>query len=42
MLAQYRGIANDVGLTPMAQGKVKPVGDEKKTNRFAKFGKQGA
>lgn len=42
MLAQYRGIANDFGLTPIAQGKVKPVGDEKKGNRFAAFGKRSA
>jgi phage terminase small subunit len=40
MLAQYRGIANDFGLTPVAQGKVKPSGEKEKGNRFASNGKR--
>jgi len=40
MLAQYRGIANDFGLTPVAQGKVKPSGEKEKGNRFAGNGKR--
>lgn len=40
MLAQYRGIANDFGLTPVAQGKVKPSGEKEKDNRFASNGKR--
>lgn len=30
MMAQYRGIANDFGLTPVAQGKVKSSGEKEK------------
>lgn len=42
MMAQYRGIANDFGLTPVAQGKVKPSGEkESKGNRFGKLRKPG-
>jgi len=40
MIAQYRALANDFGLTPVAQGKVRPLGEEKKTNRFASNGKR--
>lgn len=40
MLAQYRNIVNDFGLTPVAQGKVKPLGEEKKVNRFGGNGKR--
>lgn len=42
MMAQYRNIANDFGLTPVAQGKVKPSGDTQKGNRFANNGKRGS
>ena len=40
MLAQLRGLANDFGLTPVAQGKVKPGGEKEKSNRFAGNGKR--
>jgi phage terminase small subunit len=40
MLAQYRAMNNDFGLTPIAQGKVKPVGAEKSGNKFANNGKR--
>lgn len=39
-IAQYRSMVNDFGLTPVAQGKVKPLGDEKKGNRFGNNGKR--
>lgn len=42
MVAQYRALINDFGLTPVAQGKVKAGGEKEKTNRFAKNGKRGA
>lgn len=42
MLAQYRALVNDFGLTPVAQGKVRPTGEEKSGNRFASNGKRGA
>lgn len=42
MLAQYRNLINDFGLTPVAQGKVKPVGEEKTGNKFANNGKRTA
>src|SRR5262245_31612381 len=42
MLAQYRNLINDFGLTPVAQGKVKNLGTEDKGNPFSKFGKQAA
>ena len=42
MLAQYRNLINDFGLTPAAQGKVKSVGPEKKENTFARNGKRQA
>jgi phage terminase small subunit len=42
MVAQMRNLTNDFGLTPVAQGKVKPVGEEKKGNRFANNGKRPA
>ncbi|ENM0054908.1 P27 family phage terminase small subunit [Stenotrophomonas maltophilia] len=39
MVAQLRGLMNDFGLTPVAQGKVKPNGDTAKTsNAFAALG----
>lgn len=40
MLTQYRALANDFGLTPAAQGKVKPSGESEKGNPFAKFGRK--
>ena len=42
MVAQYRAIANDFGLTPVAQGKVRPSGEKPKDNPFNKNGKRGA
>lgn len=43
MVAQLRGLMNDFGLTPVAQGKVKPNGDtEKPGNVFAALGKPRA
>jgi len=41
MIAQYRALVNDFGLTPVAQGKVKPSGEKEKGNRFAANGKRG-
>lgn len=40
MLASYRNLINDFGLTPVAQGKVKPVGTKETENPFAKNGKR--
>lgn len=37
-----RNMQNDFGLTPVAQGKVTPVGEEKKSNPFATLAKRGA
>ena len=37
MIAQYRALANDFGLTPVAQGKVKPSADKDAGNKFAKY-----
>lgn len=34
MLAQYRALINDFGLTPVAQGKVKSGGSENKGNEY--------
>lgn len=43
MIAQYRALANDFGLTPVAQGKVRAIEPPPAAgNRFAKFGKRGA
>lgn len=42
MVAQYRAIANDFGLTPVAQGKVRPSGEKPKDNPFASNGKRSA
>ena len=43
MVAQLRGLMNDFGLTPVAQGKVKAGGDETKAgNKFAGLTKPGA
>jgi hypothetical protein len=39
MVSQLRGLMNDFGLTPVAQGKVRPTGDVEKTgNAFANNG----
>lgn len=39
MVAQVRGLMNDFGLTPVAQGKVRPAGDtERSGNAFANNG----
>ena len=42
MLAQYRALVNDFGLTPVAQGKVRPSGEKDEGNKFARFGKRPA
>jgi len=42
MVAQYRNLINDFGLTPVAQGKVKPVGEEPPANPFTKNGRRTA
>lgn len=42
MLAQYRALVNDFGLTPVAQGKVKGNGEGSKSgNRFAALKRPG-
>jgi len=41
-MAQLRGLSNDFGLTPVAQGKVKPSGEKEVSNRFQKIGKRPA
>lgn len=42
MLASYRNLVNDFGLTPVAQGKVKTSGEKETENKFSKFGKRHA
>lgn len=43
MVAQLRALSNDFGLTPVAQGKVRPNGDtEKPGNPFGALGKPAA
>lgn len=44
MVAQLRALSNDFGLTPVAQGKVRPNGgkEDQTGNRFARNGKRGA
>lgn len=42
MVSQYRNLINDFGLTPVAQGKVKPVGDATPANKFSERGKRPA
>ena len=42
MVSQYRNLINDFGLTPVAQGKVKPIGETEKGNKFASNGKRTA
>ena len=36
LLAQYRSLVNDFGLTPVAQGRVRPSGEKGKKNAFAR------
>lgn len=38
MIGKLQAMHNDFGLTPVSQGKVTPVGDEKKGNKFANNG----
>jgi phage terminase small subunit len=38
--AQYRALANDFGLTPVAQGKVRPHGDTPQENEFTSNGRK--
>ncbi|AWH25740.1 MULTISPECIES: hypothetical protein [Stenotrophomonas] len=41
MVSQLRGLMNDFGLTPVAQGKVRPAGDSaKQGNAFANNGQK--
>ncbi len=43
MVSQYRNLINDFGLTPVAQGKVKPIAEkDKTTNPFSRNGKRTA
>jgi len=42
MVSQYRNLINDFGLTPVAQGKVRPMGEEPAKNAFARNGKRAA
>jgi phage terminase small subunit len=42
MLSQFRALANDFGLTPVAQGRIKPSGEKGKGNKFANIGKRTA
>lgn len=42
MVAQYRNLINDFGMTPVSQGKVKAVGDQPTKNPFARNGKRAA
>jgi hypothetical protein len=40
MVSQYRNLINDFGLTPVAQGKVKSVGEKPESNPFSRNGKR--
>lgn len=42
LIAQYRALANDFGLTPVAQGKVRPHGEAPAKNEFSTNGKRPA
>lgn len=42
MVSQYRNLINDFGLTPVAQGKVKPMGEEPAKNKFSQRGNRAA
>jgi phage terminase small subunit len=39
LLSTHRNLTNDFGLTPVAQGKVKPFGKDDEANPFARNGK---
>lgn len=40
MISQYRNLINDFGLTPVAQGKVRSVGEKPESNPFSRNGKR--
>jgi hypothetical protein len=40
LYAQYRALINDFGMTPVAQGKVRP-GSKESANKFSKNGRKG-
>lgn len=40
LLQTYRGMVSDFGLTPITQGKVKPVGEKDSGNRFGSNGRR--
>lgn len=42
MMSTLQSMINDFGLTPVAQGKVKPVGNEKEGNKFGNNGRRTA
>lgn len=42
LLGTLRNMYNDFGMSPVARGKVKPVGETEKGNRFANNGKRTA
>lgn len=42
MVAQYRNLINDFGLTPVAQGKVKAMPDKPEGNAFSRNGRRAA
>ena len=42
MVGSYRNLINDFGLTPVAQGKVRPIGEKETGNPFASNGKRTA
>lgn len=42
MAAQLRNLTNDFGLTPVAQGKVKPIGEGPAKNAFSRNGRKAA
>lgn len=42
MVGALRNMENDFGLSPVARGKVKPVGESDKGNKFASNGKRTA
>lgn len=42
MVGSYRNLINDFGLTPVAQGKVRPIGEKETGNPFATNGKRTA
>lgn len=42
MVSQLRNLINDFGLTPVAQGKVRPIGEGPAKNAFARNGRRAA